>query len=53
MEEHLIQTEKEETESNGPTVIVTGLVKATVVQRRVIIVDDRHKDWFAFCKGFR
>jgi hypothetical protein len=32
---------------------MVGPVKATVVQRRVILVDDRHKDWFAFCKGFQ
>lgn len=27
------------------------LVKATVAQRRVVVVDDRHKDWFAFRQG--
>lgn len=27
------------------------LVKATVKTRRVVIVDDRHKDWFAFRQG--
>jgi len=30
---------------------VAELVKATVKTRRVLIVDDRHKDWFAFRQG--